>query len=256
MAYEIGDDGFIHRFIEAGPIQQVGDNLSHIGTGLPQRYDSFSAGYAFGGLAMGGAAGFLTGMVIRLFTAAASAGGTFEDIPFDRIFRTETGFPPLLIILAALFAIAGFFWDGFESTGERFLVSMGSFGLILGGLTGILPALLISMIIDLAFSLPETAGVMIFLSLISLTAVTAFIWNGIESCRDTFSIFRSFLGVLCGICKGILKCLALVFTNGCFVIILAIIFSAITSVIAVLIIIYYAFKGFFILGTGGDWSEI
>jgi len=260
MAYEIGDDGFIHRFIENGPIRQVGDDLSHIGTSLPQRYDTFSAGYAFGGLITGAVTGFLTGAAVKLFITMAAYSRTSDiftgDISFSRAFGAENSFPPLIIVLSALFAITGFFWDGFESTGDRFLISMGSFGLILGGLTGALPALLISAGIGLTEAVPDTVNFLIFISSVSVFAVTGFIWNGIEACRDRFSLLRSFLGVLCGICKGILKSLALIFTHGCFVIILALIFSAVTSAIAVLIIIYYAFKGFFILGTGGDWSDI
>jgi len=226
---------------------------------MPQRIGSFSAGYALAGLATGGVAGFAVSMMARLISAAFILNKDPGYFGFDTVaehaFATGPVFTGGVIITMVLFALAGFFWDGSEYTGDSFLVSMGSIGLILGGIIGMLPVMLFAAVISVFGSMSDETGTVIMIVSISVFAIVGFIWNGIESCRDTFSILRSFLGIICGFLKGVAVCLSLLLTNGCIVIIIAAIFAALTSALAALIIAFYMIKGFFVVGSGGDWND-
>jgi len=251
MDYHIDEDGGIHR---------VGVNLSHVAERMPSRHSVFSAGYAFGGLFAGGAAGFVISLIFKLIVAAAGFepgfGLSSPLLIFDQVFTADVLFTTGTWVTVILFAITGFFWDGLEVTGERFLVSMASIGLVLGSIIGFGLAFLLVAIFSAVFSLSEMAAIVIILISMSLAAVISFICNGIESIRESFSILRAFIGILCGFLKGILKCLSLLLSYGCLIIIVAIVLTPLTMAIALIIIGFYSIKGFFVVGKGGDWYNI
>ena len=251
MAYTFDENGFLHR---------VGENLSHVAETMPSRHSSFSAGYAFGGLFAGGAAGFVFSLIIKLIAAAINfEPGYLYSSPlliFDQMFATEFLFTSGTWITVIIFALIGFLWDGLEATGDVFLVSMASIGLMLGAIIGWILSFILTALISAVASMSEMTAVVIILLSMSLGAVICFFCNGIESIRESFSILRAFLGILCGLLKGVLKCLSLLLSYGCFIIILAIVLTPLTIAIAAIIIGYYSIKGFFVVGKGGDWYNI
>jgi hypothetical protein len=253
MDYTFGEDGLIHR---------VGFDLSHVGERMPERMDTFSVGYAFGGLIMGGITGFGLSMLAKIILLLISLRNDLEHMEPEAILgmflTSEFAFSGGVIAAIIIFAVIGFVWDGFEATGFTFLVSMGAFGLIIGGFLGALISLLIIIIIESLsiYVLSDIQYAAIIVSNISVFAVVGFLWNGFETCRESFSLLRSLLGLICGFLKGILKVLMLTLTNGCFVIILALVFSPLTVAAAVAIIGYYTLKGYIVVGRGGDWNNI
>ena len=245
---------------EYGNIQRIGINLSHVGMNMPQRTSVFSAGFAVGGLFPSGLAGFVVILLLKLIIAAISFDGaaTF-DSPlsiFELLFLSEHVFTGGVLATVLIFAVIGFVWDGLEATGEMFLFSMASLGLVFGVLIGLIPGVLLAALLSVTISISDMAAMWIILFFMSLFAIVGFFWNGIEHFRDSFSIIRAFVGGLCGFIKGILKCLSLLLNHGCFLIILAIIFSAIVVPAAALIILFFTCKGFFVVGSGGDWYNI
>jgi len=241
-----------------GNIQRIGINLSHAGMNMPQRTSGFSAGFAIGGLFAGGLAGFVFSLIVKLIAAAVTSDGELSSplSIFEQVLTAESIFTGGIFTVIIIFAIISFVWDGLEATGEMFLFSMASLGLVLGTLIGLIPAVLIAALLSVIFSISDMAAAGIVLFFMTLFAVVGFFWNGIEHFRDSFSVIRAFLGGLCGVIKGVLKCLSLVLGHGCFVIILVIIFSPIATAAAAIIIIFYMIKGFFIVGAGGDWYNI
>jgi len=250
MAY-IDEYGNIHRF---------GENLSHVAERMPTRYSSFSAGYAFGGLFAGAAAGFVVSVIVKLIAAVisfeAAASGSSVLIDLEYLFSLDVLFTSGTLVTVIVFALIGFFWDGLEATGDVFLVSMASIGLVLGTLIGFGIGLLLAALFSAIWSISDMTAIIIILVTTSLGAVISFFWNGIESSRESFSILRAFIGILCGLLKGALKCLSLLLSYGCGIIILAIILGPLTAAIAVLIIVFHVFKGFFVIGSGGDWDDL
>jgi len=249
-----------YTYDDYGNIQRIGINLSHVGMNMPQRSGGFSAAYAFGGLFAGGTAGFMVSLLVKMIAAAVSFNADAPNASplsiFEILFTSEFVFTGGVFTVAIIFAIIGFFWDGIEATADMFLVSMASLGLILGMLIGLIPAIIIAALLSVAFSISDMTAMGIILFFLSVFAIGGFFWNGIEHFRDSFSITRAFLGGLCGLIKGVLKCLALFLGHGCFVIILAAVFSPIATAAAAIIILFYICKGFFIVGSGGDWYNI
>jgi len=250
MAY-VDEYGNIHRF---------GETLSHVAERMPTRHSSFSAGYAFGGLFAGAAAGFVVSIIVKLIATLINFEQVFSDSsPFlilDRVFATEYIFTGGTLVTVIVFALLGFIWDGLEATGDVFLMSMASIGLILGTIISFGLALLITALFASIWTISEMTVIVIILVITSLGAAFSFFWNGLESSRDSFSILRAFIGILCGLLKGALKCLSLLLSYGCGIIILAIILGPLTATVAALIIIFYIFKGFFVIGSGGDWDNL
>jgi len=251
MAYFVDEDGGIHR---------LGETLSHVAERMPTRYSSFSAGYAIGGLFAGAAGGFVLSVIIKLIAAAVSFEPSYGYASplsiFDQMVTAEFLFTGGLWVTVIIFAAAGFVWDGLESTGDVFLVSIASLGLVLGAIAGVIPAIIVTAIISAVGTISEMTVTVIILISMSLSAGISFFWNGIESRRESFSILRAFIGILCGILKGILQCLSLLLNHGCLIIILAIVLTPLTIAIAVVIILYYIIKGYIVVGRGGDWDNI
>ncbi|MDR2569949.1 MAG: hypothetical protein LBD23_06590 [Oscillospiraceae bacterium] len=249
-----------YTFSEDGLIQRVGFDLSHVGERLPQRMETFSVGYALGGLIMGSITGFGMSMLVKIIMLLVSLRNEIEFMEPEAIsamiFTSEFAFSGGVIAAIITFAVIGFIWDGLEATGDTFLMSMGAFGFIIGGFIGAVISLLLITVIASYYILTDMQYTVMIVSAVSVFALFGFLWNGFETCRDTFSILRSLLGLICGFLKGIWKVIILVFTNGCFVIILVIVLSPLATAAAILIIGYYTIKGCIVVGRGRDWNSI
>ena len=268
MKYRIDDDGKLHltdnlsvkyRMDNEGKLHEIGNTMGRVGLTLPDRYDTFAVGYAVFGLLAGGIAGFSVSLIIKLLIALYTPDTTFDysylDVIIRQVFAPEFIFTVPIIVTTVVFAVAGFFWDGFDTTGETFLVSLGSVGLILGGLIGFFLITLIMIVFEM-LNFSDLAMAKILITALLVSGGVGFVWNGLETFRNVFSVHRAFIGIICGLLKGLLFCITLLFRNGCLIIILAVIFSPLVSLAASGIIIFYTFKGFFVIGSGGEWNNI
>ena len=251
MQYRIDNEGKLH---------EIGDLIGRVGMARPARYDSFSIGYALSGFFSGGLVGLAVCILIKIIIMVYTLDTAFDSASLGllagQVFTPDFIFTIPVIITTIVFAVAGFISDGLEATGETFLISFGSLGFLFGGCIGVFLSILILAVCSALDSVSEFTMTRILATTLSACAGIGFFWNGFEASRDLFSVHRSFVGILCGLLRGILTCIALIFTNGCLVIILAFVFSPLVVLAAALIILFYCFKGFFILGTGGEWDDL
>ena len=250
MKYRIDDEGKLH---------EIGDTIGRVGLTRPARYDSFSIGYALTGLLTGGSTGLAASILIKLVIAIYSQDAAFDFASFGlvagQVFTPEFIFTVPVIVIAIISAVAGFFWDGFESCGEVFLVSLGFVGLILGGLIGLFLGTLVVIVLSV-LDFPYLVMAKVLITALLAGGAVGFFWNGLESLREVFAVHRAFIGILCGLLRGIITCLVLLLNNGCLVIILAVVFSPLVIVAVSGVLLFYIFKGFFVIGGGGEWDDL
>jgi hypothetical protein len=258
MGFFIDDEGRIHR-------DEIRERIFEPITRVERSYydsamytgDDFTFGFALLGLIAGGAVGFLISVAVRFFLLVFANDanlGALESVFADGSFSTLFITVPVIVV-TVIAALAGFFLDGFEATREAFSPMCGALGFLALGIIGVAAAIITAIVREMNEA-PEIATLKIMFFIVLISAILGFVWNAIQGTREFFSLHRSLLGFFCGLIKSIAINFTLLFSFGCFTIILAAVFSPVALGIMSLISLFYSFKGFIAFGLGYEWDDL